>query len=84
MEGEFIRNHWKYNNFKVYVLLFPETATGTQRETERDRGRTKAIFSDKTFQAGTKLPAIQLIFKPFVPNASFLYPLKTPENRRIF
>ena len=36
MEGEFIRNHWKYNNFKVYVLLFPETETETQRETERE------------------------------------------------
>ena len=36
MEAEFTRNHWKYNNFKAYVLLFPETETETQRETQRE------------------------------------------------
>ena len=27
---------------------------------------------------------IYVYFKPFVPNAPFLYPLKTPENRKVF
>ena len=31
-----------------------------------------------------KVSYVASIFNPFIPNAPFLYPLKTSENRKIF